>query len=145
MILNLICVTGGSGFFGIALVKKLLESGFSVRVLDREELDLSIRPHVDFRTVDIRNRDLVISALKGCSAVYHNAAVVPVSRAAADFWAINEKGTEYILEGASLNGVKRVIHYSTSQSLFGISPKLPVTEETVQNPFGDYGTSKHAA
>ncbi len=141
----MIAVTGGSGFFGIAFVEALLKRGAHVRVLDREEIDESFRGRVDFRKVDIRDRDLVIRGLQGSDVVYHNAAVVPISKAKADFWAINEKGTRHVLEGAEKGGAKRVIFYSTSQSLFGISPKLPVTEDTPQNPFGDYGLSKHAA
>lgn len=141
----MICVTGGSGFFGIALVKKLLSLGHRVRVLDREDIDAALEPSVEFVRVDIRDREGVIKALEGCTVVYHNAAVVPVSRAGEDFWSINERGTENVLEGAYRADAARVIHYSTSQSLFGINPGLPVTEETPQHPFGDYGRSKHAA
>lgn len=138
-------MTGGSGFFGIALVKKLLSLGEEVRVLDREEIDESLRSKVDFRKVDIRDRDAMISALQGCDLVYHNAAVVPISKAGQDFWNINQKGTENVLEGAMREGAKRVIHYSTSSSLYGIPDSLPVTEKTAPKPLGDYGKSKYEA
>lgn len=140
-----ICVTGGSGFFGIALVKKLLSRGEEVRVIDREEIDESLRKEVAFRRVDIRNREEIISALQGCDLVYHNAAVVPISKAGQDFWNINQKGTENVLEGALRGGARRVIHYSTSSSLYGIPDSLPVTEETPPKPLGDYGKSKYEA
>src|SRR3989344_8219855 len=140
-----IAVTGGSGFFGIAFVRALLERGKRVRVLDRESIDPEFRDKVEFYQVDIRDRDAVLRGLEGCEVVYHNAAVVPISKVKADFWAINEKGTRHVLEGAERGGAKRVIFYSTSKSLFGISPKLPVTEDTPHSPFGDYGLSKHAA
>ncbi|MBI2121744.1 MAG: NAD-dependent epimerase/dehydratase family protein [Candidatus Sungbacteria bacterium] len=141
----MICITGGSGFFGIALVEALLKRGEKVRVLDIEPIDGRLKNKVDFRRVDIRDSRATMDALRECDMVYHNAAVVPISRAGVDFWAINEKGTRYVLEGALRGGARRVIHYSTSQSLYGIQPKLPVTEETSQSPFGDYGKSKHAA
>lgn len=141
----MICVTGGSGFFGNALVRALLRSGFSVRVLDLVPIDSDLQNRVDFRQVDICDQDAVKESLKGCETVYHNAAVVPISRAGADFWDINEKGTKNVLEGLCQAGARRFIYYSTSQSLFGLHPALPVTEDTPQNPFGDYGKSKAAA
>ena len=146
-----ICVTGGSGFFGIALVKKLIERGETVRVLDREPLDTSVLQavclprQVEFVQADIREKEKIISALAGCDVVYHNAAVVPISRAGKDFWSINRDGTRNVLEGAKQGGARRVIHYSTSSSLYGIPKSLPVTEETPSSPIGDYGNSKHAA
>lgn len=141
----MICVTGGSGFFGNALVRALLRYGFSVRVLDLGPVDGDLQNKVDFRRVDICDQNAVKESLAGCGVVYHNAAVIPISKAGADFWNINEKGTANVLDGAYRAGAKRFIHYSTSQSLFGLSPILPVTEDTPQNPFGDYGKSKAAA
>jgi nucleoside-diphosphate-sugar epimerase len=141
----MICVTGGSGFFGIALVKRLLALGKEVRVLDCDPIDISLRARVDFRQVDIRKREETISALSGCNIVYHNAAVVPISRAGKDFWEINEKGTDHVLAGAKRAGAEKIIFYSTSSPLYGLHPKLPVTETSPQNPVGDYGKSKQAA
>lgn len=141
----MIVVTGGSGFFGIALVRALLAAGERVRVLDREPLDNALRASAEFRQIDIRNELGMISALAGCDVVYHNAAVVPISRSGRDFWSINQGGTKNVLEGALLSGAKRVIFYSTSSSLYGIPDHLPVTEETPPKPLGDYGKSKFAA
>lgn len=141
----MIVVTGGSGFFGISLVRALLATGERVRVLDREPIDSELANQVEYRQVDIRNQAETISALAGATVVYHNAAVVPISRAGQDFWAINERGTRHVLEGAAAAGAKRFIQYSTSSSLYGIPDTLPVTEESPTKPLGDYGKSKAAA
>jgi len=141
----MICVTGGSGFFGIALVKKLLALGEHVRVIDLEFVDKEISSKVDFRRVDIQNAQETADALKGCDLVYHIAAVVPISRSGQKFWSINEKGTQNVLDGAIKGGAKRLIYFSTSSSIYGIPESLPVTEDTAMNPIGDYGKSKYAA
>lgn len=142
---KIICVTGGSGFFGTALVKALLARGESVRVLDYEEPDPALKEQVNFRKVDIRNTEATYQAIRGCDMLYHNAAVVPISRSRQNFWTINRDGTRNVLEAAFKTDVSRVIYYSTSQSLYGVSPKLPISETSPQWPFGDYGKSKYAA
>ena len=76
-----IAVTGGSGFIGSHVVDKLIKAGYKVRVLD------IIKPHrkdVEFVKVDILHNEKTLKALKGCTHIYHLAAVSNVNHAFED-------------------------------------------------------------
>ena len=71
-------VTGGAGFFGRALTRRLLDEGFSVRVLDvskHPELD----PRAELIQADLRDADTVARALEGVSTAFHTAALINLS------------------------------------------------------------------
>jgi nucleoside-diphosphate-sugar epimerase len=140
---EIICVTGGAGFTGIALVRRLLTIKESVRILDSKPIDADLRSYVDFRAVDITDKDVVMEALQGCHTVYHLAAEVPTTTSP-DFQAVDVQGTENVLEGAKRAGAKRFVFTSTSSPLY-YKVALPVTETSLQNPVGAYGRAKQAA
>jgi len=141
-----VLVTGGSGFFGIPLVKGLFGNGYSVRVIDMEELrEPEISSNVDFIKGDIRDKEIVHNACKGVDYLIHNAAIMPISRAKKKvFWEINVGGTRNVLEEALVNHVRKTIFISSS-ALYGIPKEIPITENTEFNPVCDYGRSKMEA
>ncbi|MEI8349273.1 MAG: NAD(P)-dependent oxidoreductase [Candidatus Omnitrophota bacterium] len=141
-----VLITGGSGFFGTSLTKGLLEKEYSVRILDPEyPASADIRPRIEFIQGDIRNKEIVREASKGISIVFHNAAILPISRSHKKiFWEVNVEGTRTILETALINKVRKVIFISSSAP-YGIPKDTPVTENTPFNPVCDYGRSKIAA
>lgn len=136
-------VTGGSGFFGIHLIKALLNKDYAVRNLDIADIDESeIEKSVEFIKSDIRDEGTVNRACSDIDIVFHNAAVLPVSRSKRRiFWDINVDGTRTILESSLKNKVKRVVFISSSAP-YGIPKEVPITETTEFNPLGDYGRSK---
>ena len=74
-------VTGGSGFIGAALVKRLLVAGHHVRVLDDNSRGDSanlaeVKNHVEFVQADIRDRDAVLKAAHGIDSLVHLAAII---------------------------------------------------------------------
>ena len=84
-----ILVTGGAGFIGSHLVDKLIDKGHSVRVLDslvsqvhgpRGELPSYFNREAEFVEGDVRNREIVLEALKGMDVVFHLAAAVGVGQ-----------------------------------------------------------------
>lgn len=139
-------ITGGSGFFGLHLIDRLLKEQQEVIVYDRMELDASYRarPGVTYVHGDILDKAKLMETMKGCDVVHHNAAVLPVSRSGKRFREINVGGTRNVLEAALENGVKKVLFVSTS-SVYGIPTELPITEQTTLTPMGDYGWSKYEA
>ena len=86
---GLALVTGGAGFVGSHLVDRLLEDGWSVRVLDdfssgREENISHSRSSLELMRGDLRDRDLLGRALAGVEVVFHQAAVPSVPRSVAE-------------------------------------------------------------
>jgi dTDP-4-dehydrorhamnose reductase len=109
-------VTGGSGYFGHLLVKKLLQKGEGVRVFDLS--DSTDRPRdVKLCQGDIRNFDDIRRACQGIDRVYHNVAQVPLARDKKLFWSVNRDGTENLLKACAEAGVKKVVYTSSRSAL----------------------------
>src|SRR5688572_23109910 len=92
-------VTGGSGYFGEIIVKRLLEQGKSVRVLDLVK-NADLPRDVDFIQGDIRDTATIRRALAGADVVHHNVAQVPLAKDRDKFWSVNVTGSKNLLESA---------------------------------------------
>jgi nucleoside-diphosphate-sugar epimerase len=106
-------VTGGGGFLGGAVVRRLVERGDSVRSLQR-----NLYPRLDALGVeqirgDIADPDVVDRAVAGCSIVFHAAAKVDPWGAYAPFYRTNVVGTENVLAAARRHGVPKLVFTST--------------------------------
>jgi nucleoside-diphosphate-sugar epimerase len=133
-------VTGGSGYFGHLLVKKLLQKGEEVRVFDLS--DSTDRPReVQLCQGDIRNFDAIRRACQGIDTVYHNVAQLPLAKDKELFGSVNRGGTENLLKACAEAGVKKVVHTSSS-AVYGIPEKNPVTLEMTPRPGEAYGQTK---
>jgi nucleoside-diphosphate-sugar epimerase len=135
-------ITGGSGYFGSLLLRKLLERGHSCRVLDLVDAD-DRPPNVEFIRTDIRDFDGVFKACQNVDIIYHNVAQVPLAKDKALFKSVNVQGTENLLRAALDTQVKKVV-YTSSSAIFGVPKCNPVTEETFPNPWEAYGQAKWA-
>jgi len=138
-----VLITGGSGFLGAALAKKLIDKDYFVRILDVE--DPKAPPasgRIDFIRGDVRDEETAKKACEGAACVIHNAAILPVSRASRKiFREVNVDGTRNILKASLDSGVEKVIFISSSAP-YGIPKEAPITERTAFNPVCDYGRSK---
>jgi nucleoside-diphosphate-sugar epimerase len=145
-------VTGGAGFIGSNIVDELLRRGQRVRVLDnfstgREENVADFASRVDLIRGDVRDEDVVDTAVTGMDYVLHQAALASVPRSIADPTAnnqVNVQGTLNVLIAARRHGVKRVV-YASSSSVYGDSEELPKVESMVPNPKSPYAVAKLAA
>jgi UDP-glucose 4-epimerase len=148
-----ILVTGGAGFIGSHLVEALLESGYSVRVLD----DLSSgklsnlpidRCHLTLVVGDVADAPTVERAMKDCSAVVHLAAVASVQASVDDPIATHQSnfvGTLNICEAMRQAGVRRVV-YASSAAIYGNNGEgMAITEDTPKNPLTPYAADKLAS
>ena len=86
-------VTGGSGFLGNLISRRLLERGESVKILDIWE-DVSRPKEIEFIKCDIRNRDGVAKAMRGINLVHHTVALVPLTKSGSEFREVNVIGSQ---------------------------------------------------
>jgi len=145
-----ILVTGGAGFIGGHLVNRLASMGAGdVLVLDNLHRGFfrdSLPPTVEFRRVDIRDRDALADALKGREIVFHLAAQSNVMGAVADAgysFNTNVVGTYNVLQGAAAAGVKRLV-FPSSREVYGDPRSIPVPETAPLRAKNAYGASKIA-
>lgn len=149
-----ILVTGGAGFIGGHIVDRLLKEGFEVTVIDnlstgRRENIVHHQNRKDFNFIksDIRNAALVKEVIKDVDAVFHEAALVSVTRSVENPLLTNEvnvSGTLNLLEACRDTNVKRFIHASSS-SVYGETETLPKHEKLTPQPISPYAVSKLAA
>ena len=143
-------VTGGAGFIGSALVRKLLKEGAPrVLVIDnlltgRESNLEDVRGSIEFHCVDIRNYQDIAPLIRGAAVVFHEAAIPSVPRSIADpipSHEININGTFNVLRAAQEGKVGRVV-YAASSSAYGDTEVLPKVETMVPRPLSPYALQK---
>jgi UDP-glucose 4-epimerase len=144
-----VLVTGGAGFVGATLVRRLVEAGHQVRVLDNYSTgDIAHLAGVDAELVegDIRDVAALEAALAGIDAVVHLAAAGSVPMSVADpvtNFDVNVLGTFRVLDAARRAGVERTVQASTGGALIG-NATPPVSEASLPKPISPYGASKLA-
>ncbi len=128
-------VTGGTGFLGSHIARKLVRRGEKVRVLLRKTSRTSNIEDIDAERVygDILDVNSVKEALKGCDTLYHVAGLVSTKKA--DYKKmedINVKGTVNVLSAALETGIKKVVYTSTVVAI-GVDPGGGIANE--ETPF----------
>lgn len=140
-------VTGGAGFIGSALTRRLLSDAWTVRILDNFLTGLSdnVPPDAELVQGDLRNLDYVERACAGIDVVFHQGALRSVPRSVDDpvtSLQINIEGTANVLIAAVNQQVQRVV-YASSSSVYGDAPP-PHREELIPVPQSPYAASKLA-
>jgi UDP-glucose 4-epimerase len=143
-------VTGGGGFIGHHLVRRLLANGHDVRVLDNFSTGRRERlKGLDVGLVegDLRSYERAHAAVRGTNVVFHLGALPSVPRSVQDpltTSAVNVEGTLNVLLAARDEDVRRVV-FASSSSIYGANPVLPKTEDDQPLPISPYGVSKLSA
>lgn len=133
-------ITGGSGFLGINLVRRLLADGHEVRILDVVDFEYPERENVDVRMGDIRDAAFVRDATDGIDYVVHTAAALPLY-SVEDIRSTEVDGTKNVLEAARDRGAQRVVHIS-STAVYGVPDHHPIVETDRLHGVGPYGEAK---
>jgi len=143
-------VTGGAGFIGSAIVRRLLGEGArKVVVIDnlltgRESNLEEVRASIDFQRADIRRYEEIAPLVRGAAAVFHEAAIPSVPRSIEDpvpSHEVNIDGTFNVLRAAREGQAGRVV-YAASSSAYGDTLVLPKVETMAPQPKSPYALQK---
>jgi 3beta-hydroxysteroid-4beta-carboxylate 3-dehydrogenase (decarboxylating) len=132
-----VLVTGGSGHLGANLVRRLLDEGQQVRVLERIGVGGEALAGLGVEVVggDLRDAAAVRGAVRGCRRVYHCAAKVSSAEGQQrEIYASNVLGTRHLLRAALAEGVERIV-VTGSFSAVGHDPARPSDESVPVDPF----------
>lgn len=111
-------VTGAGGFLGRYIVEQSLARGDTVRGIGRGHYPELEKLGIEFRRVDIHDREATVAACEGVAVVYHVAAIAGIWGPWAEFYDINVTGTRNVLEGCRRHGVKRLVFTSSPSVTF---------------------------
>ena len=146
-----VLVTGGAGFIGSHLVNGLLESGYSVAIVD----DLSsgqlrnLNHQATFYHCRINDPKLVqIIQREGPEVIFHLAAQSSVRQSTLDPISdadTNVLGTIRLLAAAAAEGVDKIVFSSTGGAIYGNPATVPCDEDTPVNPLTPYAMSKYVS
>ena len=135
-------LSGGAGFLGLHLARRLLDEGNDVRTLDVVPLDdRELETSVEELRGDVRNPADVRRLVAGADVVVHAAAALPIQASRASIRSVNVHGTENVLLAARDAGVARVVFIS-STAVYGVPEKHPIEEDDPLVGVGWYGESK---
>lgn len=141
-----VLITGGAGFLGEVLKRRLLDDGFDCVSVDLEP-DPSTHPRLSSVRGDIRDRDLLdgLFSEHRFEAVFHCAAILAHAVKDKDFlWSSNVEGTATLARVVAAHGVPKVVFIS-SNCLWGERFDRAVTEQDEPRPVEIYGRSKWEA
>lgn len=148
-------ITGADGFIGSHLTELLVREGYKVKALSQYNSfnhwgwleDVECRGDIEILSGDVRDPHYCKQITKDVDVVFHLAALIaiPYSYVAPDSYVdTNVKGTLNICQAALENGVRRVIHTSTSE-VYGTARYVPIDEKHPLQPQSPYSASKIAA
>ncbi|EMR72996.1 nucleoside-diphosphate-sugar epimerase [Thermoplasmatales archaeon SCGC AB-539-N05] len=145
-----IIVTGGAGFIGSNLTRKLSENNKVVVVDDlstghfKNIQDLVDAKKIEFIKGSVTDIYLLKNTFKDADYVFHQAAIPSVPRSIKDPMRsnnVNINGTLNVLIAAKDNKIKKVV-YASSSSAYGDTPTLPKKEDMTPCPLSPYAVSK---
>jgi nucleoside-diphosphate-sugar epimerase len=142
-------ITGGAGFIGSNICKKLVSDGCFVRIVDnlltgkmsnlKDFID-----KIEFIEADMGDEEVARTAMKGIDVVVHQGALASVPRSVDDPAATHKHcvdATFTLLLAARDAGIKRFV-YASSSSVYGDTPTLPKVEMMLPQPLSPYAVGK---
>jgi len=125
-----ILVTGGGGFLGGAIVRRLVARGDDVRAFQRGEYpQLAELGVLTFRG-DLTDLDALARAASGCDVVVHTAAKAGVWGPCRDYYRVNVVGTQTVLDVCRRLGIARLVYASSPSVVFDGRDEQGIDEQT---------------
>jgi nucleoside-diphosphate-sugar epimerase len=135
-------ISGGAGFLGLHLARRLLADGHEVRTLDLAPLDdAELERGVEELRGDVRSERDARALVEGARILVHAAAALPIQGSRESIRSVNVDGTATLLAAAAEAGVRRVVLVS-STSVYGVPKVHPIHENDPLVGVGAYGASK---
>jgi nucleoside-diphosphate-sugar epimerase len=135
-------ISGGAGFLGLHLARRLLADGEAVRTLDVVPLDdAELESSVEELRGDVRGPAAVRRLVEEADVLVHAAAALPIRGSRDEISAVNVGGTATTLAAAREAGVRRAIFIS-STAVYGVPKVHPIYEDSPLVGVGPYGESK---
>lgn len=147
----MILVTGGTGFLGQKIIAELLQNGHAVRALVRnpEGRELPWGNQAEIAEGDVMDVMALERAMKGVDYVIHAAAIVSFTKEGQkEMMKVNVQGTANVVDMAVAEGIKKMIHVSSTAAIGRTGEKKIISEETKwkEHPLNaKYAVSKHRA
>ena len=138
----LVAISGGAGFLGLHLARRLVGDGHEVRTLDLAPLaDAPLDGRVDELHGDVRLTADARRLVAGADVLVHAAAALPIQVTRDAIRSVNVEGTAVMLAAALEAGVRRVVLIS-STAVYGVPERHPIHEDDPLVGVGHYGASK---
>ena len=135
-------ITGGAGFLGLHLARRLLASGHEVRTLDLAPLDdAELERNVEELRGDVRDLSAAARLVQGADVLVHAAAALPIQASRESIRTVNVGGTGVAFAAAADAGVGRAVLIS-STAVYGVPKHHPIAEDAPLVGVGHYGESK---
>ena len=150
-----ILITGAGGFIGSHLVELCLEEGCNIRAFIHYNSmnrwgwleEVTFKDGIEVIAGDVRDYDLVYSAMQGCDTVFHLAALIGIPysyESPLAYIKTNIEGTYNVLQAALKSKVNKVLVTSTSE-VYGTAQYVPIDEKHPQQAQSPYSASKIGA
>jgi nucleoside-diphosphate-sugar epimerase len=138
----LVAISGGAGFFGLHLSRRLVADGHTVRTLDVAPLDdPELEGRVEELRGDVRSTQDARRLVAGAGVLVHAAAALPIQQSRAAIRSVNVDGMAVMFAAALEAGVRRAVLIS-STAVYGVPERHPIREDDPLVGVGDYGESK---